>query len=62
MTVFGLKFTVFRAKSSEIGRTKTALADKGAIFCEMGFFFVWLKNQAKMCKIIILSSHALPEK
>ena len=49
-----------RAKSSEIANTKKALAAKVAHFFIN--FFVSSKDQAKMCKITYLSSHALQEK
>jgi hypothetical protein len=46
------KKAIFGAKSSEIGHTKIAL----------DFCFMSSKDQLKMCKISVLSSHALPEK
>jgi hypothetical protein len=53
----------FGAKSSSIGHSKTALAANLAnIFLEINSCFVSLKDQIKMHKIAILSSHAFLEK
>jgi hypothetical protein len=41
---------IFEEKSSEIGLRKTALSAKAAFF-QNGFFFLWLKDQAKVLKI-----------
>ena len=57
-----VKRAVFRAKSSEIAHTKTALAAKVANFFLINFCFVSSKDQLKLCKIGILSFHALQEK
>jgi hypothetical protein len=45
------KIDCFKAKSSEIGHTKTSLAAKVANFLQ--------NDQVKIIKIAILSSHAL---
>jgi hypothetical protein len=49
-------------QSRKIGATKTDLAAKIANFFEMDYCFVSSKYQIKMCKIAILSSHALRKK
>jgi hypothetical protein len=56
-----IKNDCFGAKSREIAHTKTALAAKVADIFEMEFCFASSKDQIKMCKMAILSSHALPE-
>jgi hypothetical protein len=52
----------FGTKSTKILPTKTFLAEKSAIFLELLFSFVWLKDKLNMCKITILSLHAMLEK
>ena len=53
----------FWSKSDENLLTKATHSAKVAnFFFEMGLCYVWLKDQIKILKITILSSHALPEK
>jgi hypothetical protein len=52
---------VFGAEISQIGHKKQLWQPKLQIFFEFDFWYVSSKNQIKMCKIHILSFHALPK-
>ena len=49
-------------KAAKLGIQKQLWQPKLQTFFEMDFCFVSSKDQAKMCKISVLSSHGLQEK
>ena len=59
---FVKKSLFLEQKPVKLGIQKPLWQPKLQTFFETVFCSVWLKDQAKMCKITILSFHALPEK
>ena len=62
MPFSGSKLTVLEAKRVKIGLQKQLWQPEEQTFFDRVFLFLWQKDQAKTCKIEILTSHALPEK
>ncbi len=56
------KWLFIEQKLAQLHIVKQLKEPKLQLFFEMDFCFVSYRDQTKMCKIIILSSHALLEK